>query len=138
MKFNKTKITALILFGLIILFVGYLVSNADNEPEEMIIEPLEETKIDEKLHPSGLIEAEGVTQVVNNCTQCHSTAIISQNRLNEEGWRQLIIWMQETQNLWDLGDNEQIIIDYLVANYPPLQKGRRANLADVEWYELNK
>ena len=87
---------------------------------------------------AGLIEAEGVTQVVNNCTQCHSTAIISQNRLNEEGWRQLIIWMQETQNLWDLGDNEQIIIDYLVANYPPLQKGRRANLADVEWYELNK
>lgn len=45
--------------------------------------------------------------------------------------------MQETQNLWDLGDNEKVIIDYLVKNYPVESKGRRAPLKDVEWYPLN-
>ena len=57
--------------------------------------------------------------------------------MNEERWAATIDWMQETQNLWDLGKNEQIIIDYLVKNYPPKKIGRRQILTGVEWYELD-
>lgn len=56
--------------------------------------------------------------------------------MNKERWQTTIDWMQETQNLWDLGANEDVIIDYLVKNYPPSSKGRRAALTNVAWYEL--
>ena len=46
--------------------------------------------------------------------------------------------MQKTQNLWDLGDNKEIIINYLVTNYPISSKGRRQNLSVTEWYELDE
>jgi len=47
--------------------------------------------------------------------------------------------MQETQNFWELGDNETIILDYLARNYSP-QKGigRRANLKNVQWSSFEK
>lgn len=85
---------------------------------------------------TGLIAADGFMTVVNNCTNCHSAKLIVQNRMNEERWKATIKWMQETQNLWDLGENEQIIVDYLVTNYPPNEKGRRQNLENIEWYAL--
>lgn len=86
---------------------------------------------------TGLIANEGVMLVVQNCTSCHSSKMITQNRANKEGWRSMIKWMQQTQNLWDLGANEEKIIDYLAKNYPPQKKGRRAKLANIEWYELD-
>ncbi|CAN0574547.1 unnamed protein product, partial [Ectocarpus sp. 12 AP-2014] len=43
-----------------------------------------------------------------------------------------------TQNLWDLGKNEAIIINYLVSNYPPKELGRRENLGEIEWYVLEE
>jgi hypothetical protein len=46
--------------------------------------------------------------------------------------------MQETQNLWDLGASEEVIVNYLANNYPPTKKGRRGNLAEVEWYVLKE
>jgi hypothetical protein len=46
--------------------------------------------------------------------------------------------MQETQGLWDLGDQEKTILDYLAANYAPEESSRRANLDmdAIEWYIL--
>ncbi len=85
---------------------------------------------------TGLADAPGLQETVNNCTSCHSAKLVMQNRMSAERWHATIRWMQETQNLWPLGDNEDIIVDYLVTNYPPKNKGRRENLADVEWYEL--
>ena len=85
---------------------------------------------------TGLKEDEGLMAVVTHCTACHSAQLVMQNRMNEERWNATIRWMQETQNLWDLGENQQIIVDYLVRNYPPTEKGRRENLKNVEWYEL--
>ncbi len=85
---------------------------------------------------TGLIAAEGLKETVNNCTSCHSADLIIQNRLDRDGWIANIRWMQETQNLWDLGDNEEIIVNYLVRNYPVEEKGRRENLKDVDWYVL--
>lgn len=85
---------------------------------------------------TGLVDAPGLTETVNNCTTCHSAKLILQNRMNKERWHATIRWMQETQNLWPLGANENIIVNYLVANYPPQEKGRRAVLKNIDWYEL--
>ena len=87
---------------------------------------------------TGLKDGEGLMEVVNNCTNCHSAQLVTQNKMNKERWLATIRWMQETQNLWDLGQNEEIIINYLVTNYPPTKKGRRANLQHIEWYELKE
>ncbi|MDE3740894.1 monoheme cytochrome C [Maribacter polysaccharolyticus] len=95
-------------------------------------------KIENGIHVrTGLVDAEGLMTVVNNCTNCHSAKLVTQNKMNEERWISTIRWMQETQNLWDLGPNEEIIVNYLVTNYPPTKKGRRENLKDIEWYTLN-
>lgn len=108
------------------------------EPEQTKVIPEEEPdKIENGIHQrTGLIEAEGLMTVVNNCTSCHSAKLITQNRMNEERWNSTIEWMQETQNLWDLGSNQAVIVNYLVTNYPPKEKGRRENLTDIDWYVL--
>jgi len=50
----------------------------------------------------------------------------------------MIRWMQETQNLPDLGEKEAPILDYLAEHYAPEDTGRRPNLdlASIEWYIL--
>lgn len=97
----------------------------------------DEDKIENGIHVrTGLIDAAGLMEVVNNCTNCHSAKLVTQNRMNAERWNTTIKWMQETQNLWDLGDNQEIIVNYLVTNYPPIAKGRRMILTDIDWYEL--
>jgi len=74
-----------------------------------------------------------------NCAACHSGKLVAQNRATREGWQQMIRWMQETQGLWELGDKESKILDYLEKHYAPQEVGRRANLntEDIEWYILN-
>ena len=137
------------LFGLfIVAAIGilFLLSNPDwtmkkvteVEPEYVAVQELDDfDKIENGIHMrTGLIEADGLMAVVNNCTNCHSAKLVTQNRMNEERWIATIRWMQETQNLWDLGNNEAIIVNYLVTNYPPKNKGRREILSDIEWYEL--
>jgi hypothetical protein len=126
--------------------VAYLVSNPDfsifrnTEPDSEYVVIEEEgdddfDKIENGVHlRTGLVEADGLMEVVNNCTNCHSALLITQNRMDRERWIATIRWMQETQNLWDLGKNEEIIVTYLVTNYPAEKKGRRANLKDIEWY----
>src|SRR5690606_31969818 len=98
-----------------------------------------ETDIENKIHaPTGLVEGEGLTEVINNCTNCHSAKLIIQNRMNREMWLESIRWMQETQNLWDLGENEEIILNYLSTHYAPEEKGRREPLTNIEWYNLTQ
>ena len=101
---------------------------------EEVIDPDE---IKDGIHiRTGFVEAPGMQETITNCTTCHSSQLVIQNRMNKQAWEATIDWMQETQNLWPLGDNEEIIIDYLVKNYPPSKKGRRAALQTEEWYEL--
>jgi len=85
---------------------------------------------------TGLIAAEHWELVRTTCTACHSAKLVTQNRADREGWTRMIRWMQETQKLWDLGPDEALILDYLAANYAPEKKGRRARLANIEWYDL--
>ena len=35
----------------------------------------------------------------------------------EEGWKEMIVWMQETQGLLDLGEDELPILKYLAKNF---------------------
>ncbi|CAN5226879.1 hypothetical protein BH23BAC1_BH23BAC1_38390 [soil metagenome] len=90
----------------------------------------------EKTDTALLAEGKGMEIVKANCTPCHSARLIVQNRATREGWLSMIRWMQQTQNLWDLGANEEIILDYLSTHYPPEEKSRRENLKDIEWYVL--
>ncbi len=109
----------------------------ENESGYIDLEKEEENAIENGIHLStGLVAREGYQETIRHCTACHSAQLLTQNRLDKDGWVETIRWMQETQNLWDLGTNEEIIINYLTTNYPPLKKGRRAKLEDVDWYEL--
>ena len=87
------------LFGLfIVAAIGILllVSNPDwtrkktteIEPEYVAVtEPDDFDKIENGIHVrTGLIEADGLMTVVNNCTNCHSAKLVTQNRMNEERW----------------------------------------------------
>ena len=94
-------------------------------------------KIENGIHlRTGFVEGEGLMLVVNNCTNCHSAKLVTQNRMSKERWVATIRWMQETQNLWDLGRNEEAIVNYLATYYAPTAKGRRQNLSNIEWYDL--
>jgi hypothetical protein len=132
-----------ILIVLLIAFIFYLKigteSTSPSTPNGDAPIPLEEIGMEEEdsVHvATGLVVDEGLNIVIANCTACHSAKLITQNRADKEGWRKMIRWMQETQNLWDLGENEEIILNYLSENYAPEKRGRRAPLEDIEWYEL--
>lgn len=136
-----TALSVVVLIGL----VAYLIIDARKpEPEiqasEQIVEEFNEEewdKIENGIHVrTGLIDAEGLMVVVSNCTSCHSAKLLTQNRMNAARWNETIKWMQETQGLWDLGGNQEIIVNYLVTNYPLKKKGRRMKLENIEWYEL--
>lgn len=66
---------------------------------------------------TGLVLAPHYELVDQNCTACHSSKLIIQNRADREGWLAMIRWMQEKQGLWPLGTDEAKILDYLTANY---------------------
>lgn len=64
----------------------------------------------------GLQPYKGRETVFGICTQCHTTAIILQNRLTRERWDTTITWMQEKQGLHYLPpDTRNEILDYLAA-----------------------
>ena len=88
--------------------------------------------------PTGLIADEGYLLVRNNCGSCHSLDLVKNKRASREGWLATIRWMQQTQGLWDLGENEKPILDYLAKNYAPEDTGRRRHLSGIEWYILEE
>ncbi len=107
-------------------------------PVEQKASPLMKEVVDGIHQPTGLIADQNFDLVINNCTGCHSPKLITQNRLSARGWKSIIEWMQEKQNLWDLGKDESKIIDYLAKNYAPTNEGRRRNLniKTDAWYVL--
>jgi hypothetical protein len=144
---SKVYRLLMLLFTLFVITGGglvYYMANPDffdfkSKSETIVAAPLEidEDRIENGIHVrTGLVDAEGLMIVVNNCTNCHSAKLVTQNRMNAERWNATIKWMQETQNLWELGGNQEIIVNYLVANYPQKNKGRRMVLVDIDWYEL--
>ena len=65
---------------------------------------------------SGFIIKPGFEMVRAHCTACHSAKLVTQNHMSRERWLSTIRWMQKTQNLWPLPQEEEIL-DYLSANY---------------------
>lgn len=130
--FNLIVAMMIILISLPLLV--YLVQTASRDVTEGPSEPIE-TLVD---NSDGLIRGDGYLVVKQNCTTCHSDKLITQNRATREGWENMIRWMQRTQNLWDLGANEPIILNYLARNYAPEHIGRRKPLEQIEWYELKQ
>jgi len=52
--------------------------------------------------------------------------------MNRRGWQATIKWMQKKHNLWALGENETLILDYLEKHYNITEKAgiRRKNLVN--------
>ena len=125
---------------LVVILVGlsvYLAYMPYSVEAEEVIENKDMTTHAEGVdQESGLKLDTGFEIVRASCTPCHSGMLVTQNRATREGWESMIVWMQETQGLWDLGENKELILDYLAKNYAPENKGRRIPLDNIEWYEL--
>ncbi len=136
-----TGMAVLLALTALVIMARYL-----NRPSELLEEEIQVEEGAADLDPNavvngvhvrtGLVDGPGLTEVVNNCTTCHSAKLVTQNRMGEEQWNATIRWMQETQGLWDLGQNHTVIVNYLITQYPPIKKGRRAPLSNIEWYDL--
>lgn len=145
-RIYKVFLLFFLFVGVITVLLVYMIfdpsfSAFKTKPDETYepIEVVDVGPIEDGIHVStGLIAGEGLATVISNCTSCHSAKLITQNRMDRERWAATIDWMQETQNLWELGDNEEVIIDYLVTNYPVEKKGRRQNLTAIDWYDLEQ
>ena len=109
---------------------GFDISNMAPLPPPSIVDGLDVE--------TGLIAGKDYKLVKQNCTYCHSAKLITQNKMTRTGWENTIRWMQETQNLPDLYENEGPILDYLATYYAPKKRGRRAPLENIEWYELKQ
>lgn len=132
-------------FVVAFLFLGILFIQGNPGWIESMSAPTDEEKttltenleIAEGIHvPTGLLDGPGLKLVIRNCTGCHSAKLITQNKATASGWRGTIEWMQETQGLWDLGEQQEPIINYLATFYAPEAEGRRKNLKEPEWYVL--
>jgi hypothetical protein len=124
-----------------ILLVAFaLVSNVFVE-KAYILQPGEGIKLDtlKKDAETGLVADSNFYMVKAQCTSCHSSKLIIQNRFTRDGWKQKIRWMQAKHNLWDLGETEKQVLDYLEKNYgPTVSAARRPPLKNIQWYKLDQ
>lgn len=134
----KAAFTAITILLLLMIFL--VVQNFRKTPSKPALAgpPTLPTVMDGIHTGSGLIDGPGLHLVVQNCTSCHSAKLITQNRMSIDGWRSTIRWMQETQNLWDLGADEETILQYLASNYAPRKGGRRRSLGKIDWYKMKE
>lgn len=133
---KAVTVVLVLLLSLVIYLASDLLFGDASEVDNEVISEID-SSIVEGIHvQTGLIEGPGLELVIQNCTSCHSSKLITQNKMSLEGWSSTIQWMQETQNLWDLGENEKTILDYLASNYAPQKAGRRKKLENIEWYRL--
>ncbi len=128
----RTLVSRLLNILVIIWVLSCQQQNVESADEQ-----IDFSKVENGIHvATGLIDDEGMMAVIGSCTPCHSAKLITQNKATKDGWISMIRWMQAKQGLWDLGENEKIIVNYLAKNYAPEEKGRRANLEDIEWYRI--
>jgi hypothetical protein len=131
-KAGRIKLSLILFLGLGIVFSSFrqetkTVSHIDKINSDT-------TKTDPE---TGLIVDPNLYMVKAQCTGCHSTKLIIANHFTRDGWKQKIRWMQTNHNLWDLGETEKQVLDYLEKNYAPVQMvSRRAPLKDIQWYDL--
>ncbi len=141
---NLMTLLAIILIGSVclIVYTGFnlqwhntkLIMNLPNDKNESSSVSSKNNMLTD-LHPD-----EDVELVKRHCLSCHSAALITQTKLSEQGWRNNIVWMQQTQGLWDLGKDHERVIAYLTRNYGEYIGGRRENLEvdQIQWYYLTE
>lgn len=134
----KQNIKLSLLFLAIISFVSSAMIQKTSKKKTIINTSVADTVY--KIEPNtGLIMAPNYELVMAHCTACHSSRIILQYGANRETWLEKIRWMQKYHKLWDLGESEPKILDYLAKNYPPSTKvARRKPLGVIKWYDLNE
>ena len=126
--------TFLFLAGVLLVGCGEKQPPASAEPSSPPPVTVEKTEPAANPAPgidpvSGLVIDEGWELVLGHCAACHSASLVTQNRGSRETWKDMIVWMQETQGLWPLDpQTEATILDYLARNYPPSASSRRAPL----------
>ena len=74
---------------------------------------------------SGFVIDQGWQLTNAHCAACHSAKIVTQNRMDRSGWEDTIRLMQAEHGLWDLGEAETAIIDYLTLHYGPAKNTSR-------------
>ena len=123
--------------GLIYKIINPSILVFNETSEEEYIEKEGSDIIENGIHvATGFKNDKNLNLVIASCTPCHSAKLVTQNRATKDGWISIIRWMQDTQNLWDLGENEDLITEYLAKHYGPDEKGRRTTLTNIEWYDL--
>ncbi len=127
---NKYLMVLLVLVGSYLLYKQFY----PTLPEPMLA--IEEEIVDGIDVATGFIAEGSYKLVKQNCISCHSAKLVIQNRMSYKGWRASIKWMQETQNLHDLGENEEAILTYLAKYYAPVKTEGRKPLVIDEWYEI--
>jgi hypothetical protein len=90
---------------------------------------------------TGLANDPNLMMVKSQCLACHSSKLILQHRFTRTGWQERIRWMQKYHKLWELGESEKVVLDYLEKHYGPQTavhvQSRRAPLKDIKWYKLD-
>lgn len=131
---NIHKVTLLVFSVVVIISAGFKQENLSSKRSFAGMKADSTVKIDKA---TGLIVDKGLDMVTAHCTGCHSSKLITQFHTDRAGWLEKIRWMQQKQKLWQLGDAEPVILDYLAKNYPATEAvNRRAALKGIEWYKL--
>ena len=118
--------------GALIIATGLLVlasaCSKETTPPEPVATPDTVAAAEPEFDPVSGLKMTGDWETVRaNCSACHSTRLITQQRGTAEQWLAMIRWMQKKQNLWEFDpDTESKIIGYLAENYPPSDARRRA------------
>ena len=131
---NIHKVALLVFSVVVIISAGFKQENLSSKRSFAGMKADSTVKIDKA---TGLIVDKGLDIVTAHCTGCHSSKLITQFHTDRAGWLEKIRWMQQKQKLWQLGDAEPVILDYLAKNYPASETvNRRAALKGIEWYKL--
>ncbi|GGB94228.1 hypothetical protein [Dyadobacter sediminis] len=130
------KIVVMLFAGLSLAAQIFKESDRLPKPESAAIMTMDTVKKDSE---TGLITDQNLYMVKAQCTSCHSSKLILQNRFTRDGWKQKIRWMQANHNLWDLGETEKEVLDYLEKHYAPeVTAARREPLKNIKWYKLEE
>lgn len=66
----------------------------------------------------GLPAGDGQVETFANCTPCHSTMIVMQQRLNRRTWDEVLTWMVEDKGMWVMPPElRKTVLDYLVEHF---------------------
>lgn len=106
----------------IVLICIALIATSDQAEQTILIDPV---LIEDSAGKWKLVRA--------HCTSCHSSQIFKNIRLSNAAWQDVIKRMQDEEGLWDLGDDEPKIVEYLATYFGPQaatgqRRSRRAPL----------